>query len=58
MIEIENFANQSCSPNLIFRQENNFQEDQVDIWPRKLNLNFENTQTALEDIKKSFEYNH
>ena len=27
MIEIENVANQSCSPNLIFRKENRFLED-------------------------------
>ena len=65
MIEIENVVNKSCSPNLIFRLENNFQEDQVDIWPRKLTLNSENAQclttlpqTVLQDIKKSFEYAH
>ncbi len=63
MIEIENVANESCSPNLIFRKENHFREDSVDIWPRKLTLNSENaqflttlTQTVLQDIKKSFEY--
>ena len=27
MIEIENVANESCSPNLIFIKENHFQND-------------------------------
>ena len=65
MIEIENVANQNCSPNLIFRNENCFREDWVDIWPRKLTLNSENAQflmalpqTVLQDGKKSFEYVH
>ena len=42
MIEIENVANKSCSPNLIFRKENRFQEDWVDVWPRKLTLKMPN----------------
>ncbi len=65
MIEIEKVANESCSPILIFRKENSFREDWVDIWPRKLTLNSENAQflmtlpqTVLQDIKKSFEYVH
>ena len=33
-------ANQSCSPNLIFRKENRFREDKVDNWPRKSTLNY------------------
>ena len=59
MIEIENVANESCSPNLIFRKENHFREDWVDIWPQKLTLNSENVQylmalpqTVLQDTKK------
>ena len=63
MIEIENVVNKSCSPNLIIRQENNFQEDSFDIWPWKLILNSENAQclttlpqTILKYTKKSFEY--
>ena len=36
MIEIENVADESCFPNLIFRKEIHFREDWVDIWPRKL----------------------
>ena len=63
MIEIENVANQSCSPNFIFRKENYFWEDYVDNWPQKLTLNSENAQclttlpqTISKDIKKSFEY--
>ena len=31
MIEVENVANESCSPNLIFIKENHFQEDLVDF---------------------------
>ncbi len=56
MIEIENVANQSCSPDLIFRKENHFREDWVDIQPQKLILNTENgqflmalPQTVLQD---------
>ena len=65
MIEIENVVNKSCSPNLIFREENNFRKYWVDIWPWKLTLNSGNAQflmilpqTVLQDIKKSFEYAH
>ena len=36
MVEIENFASKSCSPNLIFIQENHFGE----IIHKYLNLNF------------------
>ena len=60
MIEIENVAIKSGSPNLTFRKENHFQEDWVDIWPQKLTLNSENAQflmtlpqTGLKIIKKS-----
>ena len=65
MTEIEKVANKSCSPNLMFRKENRFWEDCVDIWPRKLTLNSENAQclttrpqTVIGDIKKSFKYVH
>ena len=65
MIEIENIVNKSWSPNLIFIQENNSQEDLVDTWPQKLTLNSENNQflttmpqTVLQDIKKFFGYVH
>ena len=58
MIEIENVVNKSCSPNLIFKKENYFQENQIDIWPQKLTLNSENAQylttlpqTVLQNIK-------
>ena len=60
MIEIEDVANQSCSPNLIFRKENCFREDWVDICPQKLTLNSEKVQsvttlpkTVIQDIKKT-----
>ena len=41
MICIENVIDKSCSPNLIFRQENKFQEDRIDFWPQKLTLKTE-----------------
>ena len=34
--------NESCSSNIVFLIENNFQEDYVSILPQKLTLNFEN----------------
>ena len=42
MIEIKNDLNESCSSNLVFLKENNFQKDQVAISSQKFNLNFEN----------------
>ena len=54
MIEIENVANQSCTPNLIFRKENRFREDWVDIGPRKLTLNSENAQFLMTLPKPSY----
>ena len=62
MIEIENVANESCSPNLIFIKENHFQNDGVDFWHWKLTLKTENAQflpachyICLQDIKISFD---
>ena len=61
MIEIENVANESCSPNLIFLKENHFQNDSVDFRLCKLTLKTENVQffavlnqKILQDVKKSF----
>ena len=42
MNEIENGLNESYSSNLLFLRENNLKEDQVNIWPQKLTLKFEN----------------
>ena len=62
MIEIENVANESCSPNLIFIKENHFQEDWVDFRCWKLTLKTENAQFlpacqyfCLQNIKISFD---
>ena len=43
MNEIKNDPNESYSLNLLFLRENHFPEDYVNIWPKKLTLNFENT---------------
>ena len=47
MIEIENVANKSCCPNLIFKEENHLRENVVDIWSQKLTLNYENAQLSM-----------
>ena len=54
--------NENFSSNLVFLRENRFREDQVNIWPLELILNFKNTLFLwaryyfyLQDIKISFE---
>ena len=44
MIEMKNNLIESCSSNLVFLRENNFQRDLVAISPQKLTSNFENAQ--------------
>ena len=63
MTKFENDINESYSPNLLFLNENRFEDDQVDFWPLKLTLKTENAQFLsahhyfyLQDIKISFEY--
>ena len=58
MVDIENNVTESCSPNLIFKQENYFQEYSMNIWVRKFTPNFENgkrftalTQRVSQDLK-------
>ena len=43
--------NESCSSNIVFLIENNFQEDYVSILPQKLTLNFENALFLLAHCK-------
>ena len=42
MFENKNLANKSWSYNIISKEENNFMEDQIYIWPQKLTLKSEN----------------
>ena len=63
MTKIENDINENYSPNLLFSNENHFEDDQVDFWPLKLTLKTENARFLsahyyfyLQDIKISFEY--
>ena len=63
MTKIENDINESYSPNLLFSNENRFEDDQVDFWPLKLTLKTENARFLsahyyfyLQNIKISFEY--
>ena len=62
MIEMKNDLIESCSSNLVFLRENNFQEDQVDIWPWKLTWTFENAHMSAhyyfysKAINISFKY--
>ena len=39
---MKNNPNETCSSNLVFLRENNFQRDSVAISPQKLTFNFEN----------------
>ena len=47
MTKIENDINESYSPNLLFLNENRFEDDQVDFWPLKLTLKTENARFLL-----------
>ena len=61
MNKMKNFVNRSCSPDLIFLQENHFQKNQTDFCIRKLTLNIKKLQFSralckiwVTDIKKVF----
>ena len=63
MTKIENDINEIYSPNLLFLNENRFEDNQVHFWPLKLTLKTENAQLLsarhyfyVHDIKISFEY--
>ena len=63
MTKMENDINEIYSPNLLFLNENRFEDDQVDFRPLKLTLKTENARFLLahhyfylQDIKISFEY--
>ena len=51
MSKIKDECNKSCSSNLLFLRENNFQKDYVNIWLQKLTLNFENALFLLAHCK-------
>ena len=51
MIELKNDPNESCSSNLVFLRENQFQRDSVANSPQKLTLNFENALILSTHLK-------
>ena len=63
MTKIENDINEIYSPNLLFLNENRFEDNQVHFWPLKLTLKTDNAQLLsarhyfyVHDIKISFKY--